>query len=395
MIGQSRENDRMSCHRDAGTNSIPRRDKAWRDSTRRAGGDNGRRGRSLYHVTGPDPFRHTEVTMRTLTAGLLFLFAGAMLAAGPESYHLLKTVTVPGDGSWDYVAVDATGRRVYVSHATKVDVLDADSYAVVGQVTDTAGVHGIAIASKFNRGFTTNGRANTVTVFDLKTLKPLATVPTGKNPDSIIDDPATGRVFAFNGGSANVTVIDAAEARVVNTVELGGQPEFAAADGAGHVFVNLEDKEEVLKLDSRDLKVLERWPIAPAKTPVSMAIDAKNHRLFVGCRSKSLLVLDTETGKVVATVPIGERVDASAFDPEAKLVFSSCGDGTVSVVRQDSPDKYTAVGTIKTRTGSKTMALDPKTHRLFVPAAEFKPPTGGRGRPTIVPGSFVVLVYGP
>jgi DNA-binding beta-propeller fold protein YncE len=334
--------------------------------------------------------------MRTLTAGLLTVFAAtAILAAAPEGYHLLKTVPITGDGGWDYVSVDVAGRRVYVSHASKVDVLDADSGAVVGQVPDTAGVHGIAVAADVGRGFTSNGRADNVTVFDLKTLKPLGTVPTGKNPDSIIYDPATKRVFAFNGNGASATVIEAADNKVAGTVELGGKPEFAAADGAGHVFVNLEDKAEVVKLDAKELKVKGRWPIAPAKTPVSMAIDAANHRLFVGCRSKSLVVMDCDSGKTVATLPIGDRVDAGAFDPETKMIFCSCGDGTVTVVRQETPDQYAVVETIKTRPQSKTMALDPKTHKLFLPGAEYKAAAaGGRGRPTMVPGSFVMLVFG-
>jgi len=331
--------------------------------------------------------------MRKVTAGLLILFAGTALAAEPGGYHLLKTIPVPGDGGWDYVTIDPAARRVYVSHATRVEVLDADSGELKGQIPDTAGVHGIALAPDVGRGFTSNGRANTVTVFDLKTLKPLGTVPTAKNPDCIIYDPSTHRVFAFNGGSASATAIDAAEGKAVGTLDLGGQPEFAAADGAGHVFVNLEDKGEVLKLDARGLKVLERWPIAPARAPVSLAIDAPNHRLFVGCRSKVLLVLNADDGKVVASVPIGERVDASAFDPETKLVFSSCGDGTVAVVRQESPDRYTAVETVKTRPGSKTMGLDPKTHRLFLPAAEYRAAAPGT-RPAMVPGSFAVLVFG-
>jgi DNA-binding beta-propeller fold protein YncE len=332
--------------------------------------------------------------MRSLSAGLSIVFVAVTVAAAPEGYHLLKTTPIPGDGSWDYVTVDAVGRRVYVSHATKVDVLEADSGAVVGTIADTAGVHGIAVAADLGRGFTSNGRANAVTAFDLRSLKPLGTIPTGKNPDCIIYDRSTGRVFAFNGGSASVTAIDAAAAKVAGTIDLGGQPKFAATDGAGHVFVNLEDKNEVLRLDSKELKVLDRWPTAPAKLPVSMAIDPTNHRLFVGCRSKSLLVLDSETGKTVATLPIGERVDGGAFDPETKLAFCSCGDGTVSVVRQESPDRYSAVETIKTKTGSKTMGFNPTSHKLFIPAAEFKPPAGGGRRPTIVPGSFGVLVYG-
>jgi DNA-binding beta-propeller fold protein YncE len=333
--------------------------------------------------------------MRTLTAGVLVLVAvAAALAAGPDSYHLLKTIPVPGDGGWDYVSIDAAGRRVYVSHGTQVDVLDADRFDIVGRIPDTAGVHGIAIASDLGRGFTSNGRANTVTVFDLKSLKPLGTVPTGKNPDSIIYDSSTRRVFAFNGGSASATVIDAAGGAVAGTIDLGGQPEFAAADGAGHVFVNLEDKNEVLRLDAKQLKVVDRWPTRGATAPCSMAIDPANRRLFVGCRSKSLLVLNADTGTVVATLPIGERVDATAFDPQLKLVLNSCGDGTVSVVRQDSADTYSAAETVKTRFGSKTMGLDPKSHRMFIPGAEFKPAAPGTRRPPMVPGSFAVLVFG-
>jgi YVTN family beta-propeller protein len=333
--------------------------------------------------------------MRRVLAGTLAALALATAAPAdpPPGYKLEKTVPVPGDGGWDYLTVDPAGRRVYVSHATRVEVLDADTFELKGQVPDTPGVHGIAVAADLGRGFVSNGRADSVTVFDLKTLKPLATIKTEKNPDAILYDPASKRVFAFNGRSKSATVIDAAGDTVAGTVELGGQPEGTVADGAGHVFVNLEDTAEVLKLDARGLKVLARWPVAPAKTPVSLAIDPATGRLFVGCRSKALVVLDAATGKAVATMPIGERVDAGAFDPETKLAFCSCGDGTVAVVRQDSADKYTVVDTVKTRVGSKTMALDPKTHRLFLPAAEYKAGPAG-GRPSMVPGSFAVLVFG-
>jgi DNA-binding beta-propeller fold protein YncE len=201
-------------------------------------------------------------------------------------------------------------------------------------------------------------------------------------------------VFAFNGGGKSATVIDAADAKVAGTIDLGGKPEGTAADGAGHVFVNLEDTAEVLRLDARDLKVLDRWSVAPAKLPVSLAIDTATNRLFVGCRSKALLVLDAKTGKAVATLPIGDRVDAGAFDPETKLVFCSCGDGTVAVVHQEGPDKYASVGSIETKPGSKTMALDPKTHRLYLPTVEYKPAAKGTGRPAAVPGTFAVLVFG-
>jgi YVTN family beta-propeller protein len=334
--------------------------------------------------------------MRPTLAGLLTVLAAITAAAAdpPAGYKLEKTIPVKGDGSWDYVTVDPAGRRVYVSHATVVEVLDADSGEVVGQIPDTAGVHGIAVASDLGRGFTSNGRADTVTVFDLKTLKVLASVKTAKNPDGILYDSATKRVFAFNGGSKSATVIDAAEAKVAGTIELGGKPEGCVSDNAGNVFVNLEDTAEVLKIDAKEMKVLERWSVAPAKLATSLAIDTATGRLFVGCRSKELLVLDVKTGKSVGSVAIGERVDAGAFDPETKLAFCSCGDGTVTVVREEGPDKFVPVGSIETRPGSKTMALDPKTHRLWLPAAEFKPAAKGGGRPAMVPGSFAVLVFG-
>jgi DNA-binding beta-propeller fold protein YncE len=319
--------------------------------------------------------------------------AVAAAADPPAGYKLEQTIPVKGAGGWDYLTVDPAARRVYVSHASVVEVLDADTGELKGQIADTAGVHGIAVAAELGRGFSSNGRADTVTAFDLQTLKPLASIKTGKNPDAILYDPATKRVFAFNGGSKSATVIDAGDAKVAGTIDLGGKPEGTASDGAGHVFVNLEDTAEVLRLDARDLKVLDRWSVAPAKLPVSLAIDPSTNRLFVGCRSKELLVLDAKTGKSVATLPIGERVDAGAFDPATKLAFCSCGDGTVTVVRQVGPDKYEAVGSIETRPGSKTMALDAKTHKLFLPAAEFKPAAKG-GRPAMVPGTFAVLVFG-
>jgi DNA-binding beta-propeller fold protein YncE len=334
--------------------------------------------------------------MRTAAAFLLTVLLGAAVAAAePQGYRLLKTVPVPGDGGWDYLTVDEAGRRVYISHSSQVDVLDADTYELKGTIPDTQGVHGIAVAADVGRGFTSNGRANTVTVFDLKTLKSAGEVKTGRGPDSIIYDPSSKRVFAFNGGGGSATVIDAAEGKEAGTIELGGRPEFAAADGAGNVFVNLEDKNTLLKLDAKKMAVLERWPLTPGETPTGLAMDTASKRLFVGCRNKLLVVVDAENGKVVTREPIGEGVDAAAFDPGTKLVFCSCGDGTVSVYHEDGPDKYTLVETIKTKPRSKTMALDPKTHKLFLPTAEFKAdPDKPRARPTMVPKTFAVLVYG-
>ena len=332
--------------------------------------------------------------MRILATSLLILVISATAAAPPDSYHVLKTIPLPGESRWDYLIVDEAARRVYISHGDQVDVLDADTGEVKGKIADTKGVHGIALAPDLGRGFTSNGQTNTVTIFDLKSLKPLGQVATGKNPDCIIYDPATKRVFAFNGGSASATVIDAAEGKVAGTIELGGQPEFAAADGAGHVFVNLEDKDTLVKLDARKMTVLERWPLAPGKTPASLAMDPRSQRLFVGCRSRQLVVVNAETGKVITDLPLGERVDATAFDPETGMIFSSNGVGTVTVIHEDSADKYSIVETIKTKPGSKTMVLDRKTHKLILPSSDYKPAATVRARPTPIPGTFAILVFG-
>jgi YVTN family beta-propeller protein len=305
-----------------------------------------------------------------------------MLAAPAPSggYSIIKKISIPGTGSWDYLAVDEAARRLYVSHGTQVEVLDIDALTVVGSIPNTAGVHGIAIAPENGRGFTSNGQASTVTIFDLKTLKPIADVPTGKKPDAIIYDPATSRVFAFNGASNSATAIDAATGKVAGTVDLGGGPEYAAADGKGFVFNNLEDESLLLKINARELKVEQRWPVAPCSSPSSMAMDRANRRLFLGCRSKVMAVVDADSGKVVTTLPIGDHVDATAFDPQTKLIFNSNGEGTITVIHQDSPDQYSIVETVKTVPRAKTMALDPKTHRLFLSTAEN--------------GQFEVLVVG-
>jgi DNA-binding beta-propeller fold protein YncE len=337
--------------------------------------------------------------MRTLTALLFAALAVVSAGAAEPGYKLLKTVPVPSDGGWDYVNVDEAARRVYVSHGTQVDVLDADTCEHKGKIPDTQGVHGIAVAPDAGRGFVSCGRTNNVVIFDLKTLDTLGRVETGKNPDAIFYDPDTHHVFACNGGSKSATVIDATKGTVVSTLDLGGQPETGVADGAGLAFINLEDKGELLKIDARNLKVLERWPLAPGKTPTGLALDRRNHRLFVGCRGGGegrngiMAVVNADTGKVVTTVPIGQGVDAAAFDPETGLAYCSCRDGTVTVAHREAPDDYKVVETIKTRPGSKTMALDPKTHKLFIPAAEFKA-VAGNPRPMVVPGTFVVLVYG-
>jgi len=304
---------------------------------------------------------------------LIFALSLSLLAASAQTaagYHIIKKIPIPGEGSWDYLTVDEAARRLYVSHGTQVEVLDVDSGAIVGKIANTPGVHGIAIAPDLGRGFVSNGQSSTVTIFDLKTLKTIAEVPTGKKPDAIIYDPATSRVFAFNGGSNSATAIQAADGKVAGTVDLGGGPEFAAADGSGYVYDNLEDENLVLKINSRSLKVEQRWPTAPCASPSSMAMDRPNRRLFIGCRSKAMAVMNADTGQVITTLPIGDHVDATAFDPDSRLIFNSNGEGTITVIQQDSPDKYSVVENVKTLPRAKTMALDPKTHQLFLSTAE-------------------------
>jgi DNA-binding beta-propeller fold protein YncE len=322
------------------------------------------------------------MTNRNFALAAIVTLASSLLAAQAASagYSVIKKIPIPGTGSWDYLTVDEAARRLYVSHGTQVEVLDIDSLSVIGNIPKTPGVHGVALAPQPGRGFVSNGQASTVTIFDLKTLKPISEVPTGQKPDAIIFDPATSRVFAFNGGSNSATAIEATTGKVVGTVDLGGGPEFAAADGKGYVFNNLEDESQVLKINSRELKVEQRWPTAPCSSPSSMAMDRANRRLFVGCRSKVMAVLDADSGKVITTIPIGDHVDATAFDPETRLIFNSNGEGTITVIRQESPDKYSVVETVKTAPRAKTMALDPKTHRLFLSTAEN--------------GQFEVLVVG-
>ncbi len=317
---------------------------------------------------------------RALWVAAVLVLSGGLLAGASGGYSVIKTIPIPGTGSWDYLTVDEGARRLYVSHGTQVEVIDIDSLSVVGSIPKTPGVHGIAIAPESGKGFVSDGQSNSVTVFDLKTLKTIVDVPTGQKPDAIIYDPATSRVFAFNGGSNSATAIDAATNKVAGTVNLEGGPEFAAADGKGFVFDNLEDESLVLKINARDLKVEQRWPTAPCSSPSSMAMDRANRRLFVGCRSKVMAVLDADSGKVITTLPIGDHVDATAFDEETKLVFNSNGEGTITVIHQDSPDKYSVVETVKTLPRAKTMALDPKTHQLFLSTTEN--------------GQFEVLVVG-
>jgi len=320
-------------------------------------------------------------------------------AKGKSGYHLIKKVKLGGEGGWDYLTVDAAGRRLFISRGTHVMVVDADSGKVLGDIPNTAGVHGIALVPEMNKGFTSNGRAETATIFDIKTLKTLGEAKTDKDPDAIIYDAGSKRVFTFNGDAATATAIDAVTGKAAGSVALGGGPEFAAADGKGHIFVNLEDKSSLVKFDPATLKVENTWPLAPCESPSGLAIDTEHQILIVGCHNKMMAFVDGNSGKVIGTVPIGQGVDANRFDPETGFAFASCGDGTVTVAHEDSPDKFTVVDTISTQRGARTMELDKSNHNLYLVSADFgatpAPTTEHpRPRPAIVPDTFTLLIFG-
>jgi YVTN family beta-propeller protein len=330
---------------------------------------------------------------------LLLLGIGLAAAKGPSGYHVVKKSVLGGEGGWDYLTVDSRARRVYISRGTHVMVVDADSGALVGDIPKTNGVHGIAIVSDRDKGFTSNGRDNSVTIFDLKTLQALGSVPVGKNPDAIIYEPASKRIFTFNGASHDTTAIDAKTGTVVGTIALGGKPEFAVSDEKGHVFVNIEDKNEIIQFDPNKLAIENHWSIAPGEEASGLAIDRKHRRLFAVCSNKLMVVLNADTGKVVTTLPIGAGTDAAGFDPETGLAFSSNGDGTLTVVHEDAPDKFSVVENVPTQVRARTMTLDPKTHQVYTVTAEFGPAPPAtaqqpRPRPPMVPGTFTLIMLG-
>ena len=339
-------------------------------------------------------------TWTTLIGLLLVLSAysatsGPLFAATAGNYHRLARVTLGGDGFWDYLAIDPQARRLYISRWSHVMVVNADNYHLVGDISGIQGVHGIAIAPEFGRGFITEDEANRISIFDLRTLKKIATAKTGNSPDGIIYDSSSKRVFVFSKDD-KVTAVNAATGEVVGSAELGGSPEFAASDGRGHVYNNLEDKSEVVQIDSRTLRILNRWPLAPGESPSGMTIDSVNHRLFVGCRNRNLVVMNSDTGQVVTIVPIGDGVDANRFDPATNLVFSSNGDGTLTVVHEDSANTYSVLDNVHTRRGARTMELDPRTHRVYLVTAQLGPqPSQPDTPPSIAPGTFELLVFGP
>lgn len=336
---------------------------------------------------------------------LLTVFPSNHTQAAEGPYHFIAKIDIGGEGGWDYASVDPVARRLYVTHATKVVVIDLDTNTVVGEVTDTPGVHGFAIAADLGLGFASNGRENKASVVDLKTLATKMKVDTGANPDAILYVPGVQEVYTFNGFGKSATVFDAKTGKVIATIPLGGKPEFAQVDlKAGRIYNNIEDTNEVAVIDMKTHEVVTKWPITPGEEASGMAIDLANHRLFLGASNNLMVMMDSTTGKVITTVPIGPGVDANVFDPATKLVFASCGgDGTVTIAHEDSPNKFTVVQKLATARGSRTMTLDPKTHNIYLAAMDYespaepvaKPAPGRRwSRPKPVPNSFKVLIYG-
>ena len=339
--------------------------------------------------------------MNRLCSSLLLAAVLAPLSfAADPGLHVTQNYKLGGEGGWDYLNIDPASRHLFISRATHVMVIDADSGKSVGDIPDTPGVHGIALAPELGRGFTSNGREGTVSIFDLATLKPIGKIQNvGENPDAILYDPATQRVFTFNGGSQDATAIDAQTGKIVGKIPLDGRPEFGVTTGKGEVFVNIEDKSELAALDPKALKVKSVWPLAPCEEPSGLAIDVANRRLFAGCHNEMMAVVNADTGKVIATPAIGKGVDANRFDPQTHLAFASCGEGVLSVVREDSPHQFSVAQTVTTQRGARTMEVDPKTHQIYLVTAKFGPPPAPTAeqphpRPAIVPDSFVVLVVG-
>jgi len=327
------------------------------------------------------------------------LFLISAVNAAVPGHHVVKKIQIGGDGFWDYLIVDDAARRLYVSHSTNVVVIDLQTDKVVGEIDETPGVHGIALAPEFNRGYISCGQTNMAMIFDLKTLEVLGRVKTGSNPDAIRYDSFSKRVFVFNHLGNDATVIEASTGDIAGTIALGGSPEFSRTDGKGKIYVNLEDISEVAEIDCRTLEVTRRFSIRPGEEPTGMGFDVANHLIFSACSNQMMTVLDLEAGKVIATVPIGNGCDGAGFDAETGLIFCSNGEGTLTVIKQSSPGRFEVVETVPTQSGARTMTIDPTTHNVFLPTAQFGPPAEPtpevpRPRRTLIEGSFCVLVVG-
>lgn len=337
--------------------------------------------------------------MRRLVIVLALCIAPALFAQqSPSVYRITHTYVLGGDGGWDYVIPDPPQHRLFIGRQTRVMVVDENDGKLLGEVTGIDGAHGTALVDRTGHGFATSGNDGAVVMFDLKTFKALGRIHAAEDADAIIYDPASNRVFTFNGDAHSSTVIDPVAGKLVTNIPLGGKPEYGASAGDGKVYANITDNSEVVEIDTKTLSVSRRWPTAPCKQPVAMAIDVRHHRLFSGCRSGVMAVSDYEAGKVVATLPIGDGVDGAAFDPATGDAFASNADGTLTVIHQDTADTYHVVENVKTAQGARNMGLDPTTHRVFVVAAKFGPapaeatPANPRRRPPVLPGSFMVMV---
>lgn len=332
--------------------------------------------------------------MKSLSHVLFLMIAAATIssfaaAADAPGYKVVHTWKLGGDGGWDYLTVDAEGRRLFIARSNRVMVVDEDSGKLVAEITDTPGVHGVALAPEFGRGFVSDGGEDKVATFDLKTLKVLSKVKVGTRPDAILYEPFAKRVFTFNASSHDTTAIDAAKGEVVGTLVLGGKPEYAASDGKGTMWVNIEDTGEVVAFDPQKLMVKARWKVEGCEEPTGLALDASSRRLFAGCSgSRKMAVIDADSGKLLAMLPIGDGCDGTAFDADRKLAFASAGDGTITVVREDSPDKFAIAEIVKTQERARTIALDPKTHEVFTATAKVLPER------KVEPDTFVVIEAG-
>jgi YVTN family beta-propeller protein len=339
--------------------------------------------------------------MRSVLLAVGCFFYLLKTATGESTYRLVREIPIGGEGGWDILSIDSSSHRLYLSHATKVVVVDLDNGTVRGEIGDTAGVHAFIAVPELKRGFSSNGKENNSSVVELTTLKTIAKVDTGESPDAIVYEPNQSEVYVFNHRGNSVTVIDAKNAKVTNTIALGGSPEFGAADPkAGRIYCNLEDKNEVVVIDAAKHTVIARWPLAPGTEPTGLAFDAAHHRLFSACNNKMLVMVNTETGKVIATAPIGAGTDGCVFDPGTQLAFASCGEGVTTIVKEKNAESLEVVQSLKTEPRARTMELDLRTHRIYLPSAQFQPPPspgpgGSPGRPTIVPNTLKLLVYGP
>ena len=341
--------------------------------------------------------------MRSISRYIVGCYLGLICARAlcNEPYHFVTEIPIGGEGGWDILTIDSTASRLYLSHVTKVVVADLNTNTVTGEIADTPGVHAFVAVPEVQRGFSSNGKESKSSVVDLATLKTTSKIDTGSNPDAVVYEPRHGEVYVFNHTGNSVTVINSKTATVSVTIPLGGTPEFAAVDQAtGRVYCNIEDKSEVAVIDADKHEVVAHWSLAPGEGPSGIALDATHHRLFSGCHNKVMVMLDTESGKVVGSVPIGSGVDGCAFDDATQLAFASCGDGTTTIAREQAPNKLAVVQILKTERGARTMALDPETHRIYLPTAQFQPPPSpspgaSPGRPSVVPNTLKLLVYGP